>query len=164
MTTAKRRTRITVNHESKEQKEANKLSLMKDASFVRMVQFLIVDPNRLKNFIALFSGFSLAGIYPIASFTIFHHTIWLNIPIYQKIILGLIGFAGIAASINNVYKLICHMTKTVGIMPFCASLLLEGTAMAMGGDAVSSAVGLFALFAIIYVNTVKMTYNALIGK
>lgn len=164
MATVKTRTRVSVNHESKESKEATKLSMMKDASFVRMVQFLIVDPNRLRNFIALISGFSLAGIYPIASFIIFHHTIWLNIPIYQKGILGMIGIAGIAASINNVYKLICHMTKTVGMMPFCAALLLEGTAMAMSGDAISSAVGIFALFAIIYVNTVKMTYNALIGK
>ena len=138
------------------------LSLMKDASFVHMCQYLLTSKSRLRNSIALFSGLLFGGLYPVASYVIFHHAMWVTESPTKKMGLFVVGVSGIIASLSNVSSLLATMMKKNGAIPWCSAILLEGTAMIMGGDSVSLAVGMAALVAILFANTVKMTYHALI--
>ena len=71
------------------------------------------------------------------------------------------GIAGVLISLNNVSSLMRELTKSQQL-GWCYAVLLEGTAMIMRGDKVSTVIGILALITVVGANLMKTAYNALL--
>lgn len=138
--------------------------LRRDNSAVKQLLYLIRSKERLEIFISLLYGAAFGGIYPVASYILWHKDIWEILWVSPEDVLKgltkiLIGISGVIVSLTTVRQWLSHMMRKEGLVPLAAAILLEGVAMATQGW-----LSVVALLAIVFANTVKMSYNSLLPK
>ena len=141
-------------------KKSSPVVLKGNASFVHRVLYLIKTCGKVETKIALSFGLIYGTICPITAYIIFHHALRTTGGLV-KTSLVIVGLAGVLISLSNVSALMTELTKSEKL-GWCYAILLEGTAMIMGGSPTSQVIGIIALMAVILANLLKTSYNALL--